>query len=104
MPETQQTVYRLVRGETLLGTVTHHATKDDFPWWGGVFEPTPAFDGVRPLFDDELRLLNADQMDEWAIVLEQIERPGLRLEPLDGSSPITELLIHIDGAKTWWRC
>ena len=104
MPEMQQTVYRLVRGDTLLGTVTHHATQDDFPWHGGVFEPTPDFDSVRPLFDEELRLLNADQMDEWGVVLEQIERPGLRLEPLHGGSPVTEFLIHIDGAKTWWRC
>jgi hypothetical protein len=104
MPETQQTVYRLLRGDKLLGTVTHHPAHDDFPWRGGVFEPTPEFDSVRPLFDEELRLLNADRMDEWTVAWDDIERPGLALEPLDGGSPITEFLIHIDGTKTWWRC
>jgi len=104
MPTMQQTAYRLIRGGALLGTITHHAEQDDFPWHGGVFEPTPEFDSVRPLFDDELRLLNADQMDEWTKVWEDIERPGLRLEPLHGGSPVTEFLIHIEGAKTWWRC
>lgn len=98
------TAYRLIRGATVLGTVTHNPAQSDFPWHGGIFEPAPEFDVVRSLFEDELQLLDADRIEEWEIAWAQIEKPGLRLEPVGGGEPITELLIHIDGAKTWWRC
>lgn len=49
------TTYRLIRGETWLGNIVHHAEQDNFPWYGGVFEAAPAFAEVRALFDEELR-------------------------------------------------
>jgi hypothetical protein len=95
--------YRLVRSDVVLGVVTHDPSQDDFPWQGGVFSPTADFDDVRPLFEEELRLLNADQMDAWIPAWDNIDRVGLRLEPLSGGTPITNVLIHIDGAVAWWR-
>lgn len=79
IPSNQPATYRLVRGGTRLGTVTPYAEQDDFPWRGGAFDPTSEFESVRLLFDDELRLLNADQMEEWTKVWEDIEKPGLKL-------------------------
>lgn len=55
--------YRAYRGDQLLGTLTR--TGLEMPWWEGIFDPTPSFEAVRPLFDRERELLNADRMDEW---------------------------------------
>jgi hypothetical protein len=34
----------------------------------------------------------------------EIERPGLRLVPVDGGAPIADLLIHIEGNHARRRC
>jgi hypothetical protein len=103
MSATPQSAYHLIRGDTILGTITPNAAQDNFPWYGGNFEPTPEFERIRPFLDHELRLLDADRMEEWDVVWNEIEKPGLRLEPMRAGSPIIDLLIHIDGATTWWR-
>lgn len=94
--------YRLHRGDVLLGTLT--GTGSDMPWWQGTFKPTDGFDAVRSLFDRERELLNADRMDEWSTVWDELGE-GLWLEPLDGREPITEFLLHIeeDGRMATWR-
>jgi hypothetical protein len=93
--------YRVVRGGRLLGTIKN--TGFDMPWFEGVFEPTAAFGEVQALFDQERQLLDADRIAEWGAVWGEIMGPGMRLEPLDGSEPIAEFLLHIDGQKARWR-
>ena len=93
--------YRLYRGDVLLGTLTH--TGDDFPWHDGTFDPAPVFEEVRPLFDRELALLNADRMDEWETAWGAIAALGLRLEPMAAGSDVNEFLLHIEGQRAWWR-
>jgi hypothetical protein len=93
--------YRLYRRDRLLGALTH--TDDDFPWHNGTFDPAPEFEEVRPMFERELALLNADQMDEWEVAWEAIAALGLRLEPVDAGADIEEFLLHIDGSRAWWR-
>lgn len=93
--------YRLYCGDELLGALTH--TDDDFPWHNGTFEPTPEFEEVRPLFERELALLNADRMDEWESAWESIAALGLRLVPARAGADIDEFLLHIDGSQAWWR-
>ena len=93
--------YYLYRGEWLLGALTH--TDDDFPWHNGTFEPAPEFEEVRPLFERELALLNADRMDEWEAAWGAIASLGLRLVPASAGADIDEFLLHIDGAQAWWR-
>lgn len=92
--------YRIYRGDVLLGTLTR--TGSDMPWWLGTFDPEPAFERVRPLFDRERELLEADRVDEWGTTWDELAE-GLRLEPLDGRAPITEFLLHIesDGTASW---
>jgi hypothetical protein len=94
--------YRVSRGEVFLGTLTR--TGSDMPWWEGTFDPAPGFEAVRPLFDRERELLDADRVDEWGAAWDELAE-GLRLEPLDGRGPITEFLLHIegDGRKASWR-
>jgi hypothetical protein len=95
------TRYRLIRGQDVLGLLTTQGS--DMPWLLGMFEPTPAFEEVQDLFQEELRLLDADDMDAWAKVWNKIAEPGLRLEPTDGGEPIADFLVHIRGQKAWWR-
>lgn len=86
----------------LLGTLTR--TGSDMPWWEGTFDAAPGFAVVRPLFDRERELLDADRMDDWETVWDELAE-GLRLEPLDDREPITEFLLHIesDGRQASWR-
>lgn len=79
-------------------------TGSDMPWWSGDFDPAPGFAAFRPLFDQERALLEADRPGEWAAAWDELAQ-GLRLEPLDGRTPITEFLLHIDsdGRSAWWR-
>jgi len=93
---------RLYRGGRLLGELTH--THDDMPWHHGTFAPTPAFEEVRPLFDRDLELLNADRMDEWEAAWEAVAALGLRLEPVAAGADIDEFLLHVEGTQAWWRC
>jgi hypothetical protein len=87
----------------LLGTITPDDTLSDFPWHVGIFHPTPDFESVRPLFKHELELLESEQMVEWDTAWQTIIESGLRLE-YDNGETVSELLVHIDGEKTWWRC
>ena len=99
----------LVRGDAILGTIDVKAGEADFPWFSGVFHPTPEFEHVRDLFAHELGLLRANtaddsaQWDDWEAVHEELHEPGLRLRSPDKSYEADEILIHIDGAEAWWR-
>ena len=93
--------FQLYRGETLLGVLT--PTESDQPWWLGSFAPTIAFEEVRPLFLQELKLLNADQMGEWELLQTQIQTLELKLVPSDGSDSVSDFLLHIDAENAWWR-
>jgi hypothetical protein len=93
--------FHLYRGEQLLGTLTYASS--DMPWEHGTFEPTPAFEEFRPLFDRELALLNADRMDEWEEAWSEIEELGLHLKRGPASKAIDEFLLHVDGSNAWWR-
>jgi hypothetical protein len=94
--------YRVYRSDQLLGTLTR--TGGDMFWDEGAFEPAPGFESVRPLFDSERELLQADRIDDWRAAWDELAE-SLRLEPLDGRGPITEFLLHIeaDGRRATWR-
>lgn len=100
---------RLVRGDAVLGTIAVKPVDADSPWLTGGFRPSPEFESVRDLFEQELRLLRANtnddpaQWDEWEAVHAELHDPGLRLEAEDRSFVADEILIHIDGSEAWWR-
>jgi hypothetical protein len=99
----------LVRGDSILGTIEVKGGEGDFPWFSGAFQPSAAFEDVRDLFAQELRLLrantedDADQWDEWESVHAELHDPGLHLRSPDRTFTADEILIHIDGAEAWWR-
>ncbi len=65
------------------------------------FEPTPEFAAYAPLFAEELRLLNADLVNEWMSCYARIEALEPRL--VGGGEDINELLLHIEGDTAWFR-
>lgn len=98
-----ETRFKLYREDVLLGVIQLVPELCDFPWYGGLLEPEPAFAPYAPLFRQELELLEEERMDEWGQVLEEIEGSGLSLVPLETGIPVTGFLIHIDGMKVAWR-
>lgn len=102
MTKTSAMTFRFFRGHELLGMLVCSAATDS-AWQGGHFEPAASFDRVRPLFDNELHLLKARRLPEWKEMWEEIQRPGLKLEPVDGGEPITSFIIHIEEDHAWWK-
>lgn len=99
----RQEGWRLMRGETLLGTLSLDGVNQ--PFFMTTFEPTDEFGAIRPLFDEELRLAEAEDAD-WESVepaYERIRSLDLRLAPLDGGEDITDFLLHIRGDEAWFR-
>jgi hypothetical protein len=93
--------WRLYNEQELLGTLV--VTDADFPWLNGRFQAEPAFEPVRPLFAEELRLLDTidDDVDAWEAAYGQI-REAVSLAAPDGRS-VPEFLLHIQGENAWWR-
>ncbi len=98
-------VWQLRRGDTLLGTLRVNSV--DQPWFIGTFGATPAFEKVRPLFDEELRLLeaerNAFEQDAWEAAYERIDALRLRLVLEEGGEEFDHFLLHIQGCDAWFR-
>jgi hypothetical protein len=78
-------------------------TGSDFPWLHSRVEPQDGFDDVRPIFEDELRLLDDldDQIPAWEAMYQQIRRTVSLIKP-DGRA-VPEFLLHIDGREARWR-
>jgi hypothetical protein len=87
--------WALMRGPTRLGVL--RVVDVDQPWFECAFEPTAVFEQVRELFEEEQRLLDADELDAWARAWERISVQRLVLEPLDGGARVEEFMLHVDG-------
>jgi hypothetical protein len=92
---------QLKRGDELLGILCSYG--NDFPWIKCNFERAGSFGEVKSLFEEELRLLDADDMEAWEICYEQIYALGLRLVDEEDMKEIGEFLLHIRGDKAWFR-
>ena len=91
----------LKHGEDLLGVLQRYDS--DFPWFKCSFEATANFSQVKHLFDDELVLLEANQMDEWEVAYQRINALGLKLVDSETKEEIGEFLLHIQGSEAWVR-
>jgi len=92
---------QLKRGEILLGTL--QVRNLDMPWVICAFEATEAFDDVRSLFDEELKMVDKDDMDDWEKAYQRIEELGLVLVDVEGGKSITEFLLHVHGNEARFR-
>ena len=88
-------------GEELLGILRSYDI--DFPWLNCKFQPTVAFREVEPLFEEELKFLNADDMEAWETAYSRVEALGLRLVDIKEGKDINEFLLHIQGDEAWCR-
>ncbi len=91
-------VWRLVRQEELLGEVV--VDEADFPWLHGRFVPTPAFDEVKPWFDESLSLVEAEEFERFDEVYDRIAHTLSLVAP---SGPVAEFLLHIEDGRAWFR-
>jgi len=91
----------LKRGEQLLGILRSYEI--DFPWLNCKFQPTDDFLEIEPLFKEELKFLNADDMQAWETAYSRVEALGLRLVDIKDGKDIGEFLLHIEGDEAWCR-
>jgi hypothetical protein len=93
-------VWRLHDGDDVLAELT--VIEADWPWLRARVVATEAFERVRPLFDDELRLLELDEsVDDWEAAYARISST-LDLARPDGVR-VAEFLLHVEGDEAWWR-
>jgi len=95
--------YRLMRGQTNLGIVTH--VDDNFPQHEGELQPSSAFESVRNLFEREIEVLGKEGASAaWRQIRDEIDSPGIRMETHGWvGKTIVNPLIHVRGSKVWWR-
>jgi hypothetical protein len=97
------TIIHLKRGETLLGVL--HVVGSEFPWTRCTFDATPDFEQVRPLFEDELAVLETKDMEAWAASYNKIVALKLQLVDAATGSEVGDgdFLLHIRGDEAWLR-
>jgi hypothetical protein len=69
------------------------------------YEPTPAFESVRHLFDREIAIvISEDEAEgaEWAAIWGELKAPGLFGEAPDGRERWDILWIHFENGRAWW--
>ena len=93
----------LLRGDTTLGVIVRDPSASDFPWHVGRLEPTPAYESVRPLFDEQERLLNVGEVTGRLDQVQQaIGAEEFRLRSEAGNiEAVTG--ITIAGTRVSWR-
>lgn len=100
-------IWELFRGDELVARLV--VESPDFPWLRARVQALPGFADLRPLFAEEVRLLQA--ADEpgaglgpdsaWEHAYWRI-RDAVRLVDPDGRD-VPEFLLHIDDDEAWWR-
>lgn len=91
-------VWRLLRAGAVVGEIV--VDGGDFPWLGGRFVPGEGFAELRPLFERELALLEAERFGEWEAAVDAIEA---EVELVAPGGPVAEYLLHIDGERARFR-
>ena len=94
----QSDMVRMLRAEQLLGTIFDLALDDMF-WLAGRFVPTDEFATSRPLFTEELRLLESmeEEITFWEEAWGRIVALGIVLDFGNGEAPLgpDDYLLHI---------
>jgi hypothetical protein len=69
------------------------------------YEPTPAFEPVRHLFEREIEIACSEgeaEGAEWAAIWEELKAPGLFVESHDERERWDILWIHFQNGRAWW--
>jgi hypothetical protein len=97
MPES----WLLMQNGNVLGALT--APSRDQPWIFCKFEAAPEFERLRPLFEEEVRLLNSGQTEAFLEAADRMQALKLELTPQHGGKTIRKFMIHVEGDKAWFR-
>ncbi|WP_406004962.1 hypothetical protein [Streptomyces sp. NBC_00637] len=95
---TKGEVWQLRRGAEVAGEII--VEEGDFPWLYGRFVPAAGFAEVGPLFERELASTEAEEWEDWDSVVGEIND---KLQLVAPTGPVAEFLLHIDGARAWFR-
>jgi hypothetical protein len=102
----EQAVWELWAGSDLLGKLLYTGW-DDFPWHGCDFQPTPAFERFRPLFDEYLRLVNkptSNDPDFEDFYMEHIAALELKFVPIGGNAQaLRNFVLLIEGNRVRFK-
>ena len=86
-----------MREGTTLGTLK--VLGHDQPWFECRFEPTEAFEAVRPLFAEEVALVESGDLSQhltaWEDAWARIEALNLVLEPLGDGPALLKFVLHV---------
>lgn len=69
------------------------------------YEPTPAFESVRHMFEREIAIINEEgegEQAEWFAIWEALIAPGLFVESPDRQERWDILWIHFQDGRAWW--
>ena len=86
-------------GKALVPELDGHFTSE------AAFDPTPAFEPVRHLFEREIAIIDDEgeaEQTEWAAIWEELAAPGLFVVSSDGRDRWDILWIHIQNGRAWW--
>jgi hypothetical protein len=97
--------WKLKLGNEVLGTLTQVDTfGTDQLWILCQFESSPAFRSYAPLFAEEAKLMNMNELGLCRKITEKIASLGLTLVPENqGTESTTNFILHIDGNKGWFH-
>ena len=106
---------RVLRGGVILGVITHYPADTDGCCELGEIDPSPGFDAVRGLFEQEERLLSelvaagsgsaaeAKLLAAVAEVQRAIVGPGVQMVRLDDGQVYEVSELHAVGLRVSWR-
>jgi hypothetical protein len=95
----QGDVWQLRRGAELVAEII--VDDGDFPWLYGKLRPRQGFADLRPLFDEEWALSEADDdVEAWERAYDRV-RGALELFAPHGR--VAEFLLHVQGDEAWFR-
>jgi hypothetical protein len=96
----QSSTWQLLRDDLVVADLVVYG--DDFPWLNARVFPKEGFEEIRPIFEEELRLVDDDEnIQSWEDAYHRI-RAEVCLAAPDGHL-VPEFLLHIDGSEAWWR-
>ena len=93
--------WHLLRGGEVVADLIVYG--GDFPWVNARLDPKQGFEEIRPMFEEELRLVDAhdENIQAWEQAYDRV-RSEVKLAHPDGHL-VSEFLLHIDGTDAWWR-
>jgi hypothetical protein len=93
----QNLILYVYKDDALLATLSN-IQLFDWPWYKCSFQPTPAFEPYKALFDRELELLEGNGADEeWFSIYSEIENLSLRLFYPEQPKSTALFFLHVDG-------